>query len=120
MTEGLLQLNTVSGLGAQKLDWASLTTPAGTTHNGLPFGLGIDDDLSLHVEGNASIVFEGLLSVEGSFSLDQLDVSEQVLVDEVRAGAIRGAGIERRMGVVFHPELDRFGDVLAEGLGRNR
>ena len=82
-----MQLNSATGLNAQKLDWATLTTPAGTSHGGLPFGLAIDDELSLHVAGDATIEFEGLLTVSGSFSLDQLDVTEQPLVAEVGAGA---------------------------------
>ena len=81
-----MQLNSATGLGVQKLDWATLTTPAGTSHGGLPFGLAIDDELSLHVAGDATIEFEGLLTVSGSFSLDQLDVTD-TLVAEVGAGA---------------------------------
>src|SRR4029079_11476746 len=75
-----------TGVGASKLDWAALTSPAGATHAGLPFGLELDDALSLHVEGNATIEFEGLLTVEGSFSLDQLDVTDTALVAEVGSG----------------------------------
>src|SRR4029078_2240137 len=64
----------------------SLTfAPSG--HNGLPFGLDIDDALSLHVEGNAWMEFVGLLTVPGSFALDQLDVSDPDLTAVVGAGA---------------------------------
>src|SRR4029079_14905550 len=87
VTEGALQLNSVSGVGASKLDWATLTTPAGATHNGLPFGLDIGSDLSLHVEGQASIEFAGLLTVNGGFELDQLDVTDPDLTAVVGTGA---------------------------------
>ena len=90
VTDGLLQLNSATGLNVQKLDWATLTTPAGTSHGGLPFGLAIDDELSLHVAGDATIEFEGLLTVSGSFSLDQLDVT-----DSARR---RGRGRRDRLG----------------------
>ena len=35
VTDGALQLNSVSGVGATKLDWATLTTPTGASHNSL-------------------------------------------------------------------------------------
>src|SRR5205823_245656 len=86
VTEGALRLNSATGVGVAKLDWASLTyTPA--DHNGLPFGLNIGSALSLHVEGNASIEFAGLLTVTGSFSLDQLDVTDTDLTAVVGTGA---------------------------------
>src|SRR4029079_18429822 len=62
VTEGSLKLNSATGLGVAKLDCDSLTF-APFDHNGLPFGLDIDHALSLHVEGDASIEFEGLLTV---------------------------------------------------------
>src|SRR4029079_14250061 len=87
VTEGVLQLNSVTGVGAAKLDWATLTTPAGSTHNGLPFGLDIGGDLSLHVGGQGSIEFAGLLTVNGGFELDQLDVTDPDLTAVVGTGA---------------------------------
>src|SRR6185503_5240414 len=87
VTAGTLQLNSVTGVGASKLDWATLTTPAGASHNGLPFGLAIGSDLSLHVAGQASIEFAGLLTVQGGFELDQLDVIDPDLTAVVGSGA---------------------------------
>src|SRR6185437_10636342 len=92
VTDGQLQLNAATGVGATKLDWATLTVAASPStdpadHNGLPFGLNIAATRSLHVEGNASIEFEGLLTVTGSFSLDQLDVADADLTAVVGTGA---------------------------------
>ena len=63
VTEGRFKLNSTKGVGAAKLDWATLTSPVG--HNGLPFALDVADTLSLHVGGNASIEFNGRLTVTG-------------------------------------------------------
>ena len=45
------------------------------------------------MEGNASIEFAGLLTVTGSFALDQLDVTDRDLTAEVGDGRDR-AGVD--------------------------
>src|SRR5262249_59846002 len=92
VTDGQLQLNSAAGVGASKLNWATLTAASDPStdpaaHHGLPFGLNIGPALSLHVQGNAAITFTGLLTVSGSFALDQLDVTDDLLKAQVGAGA---------------------------------
>src|SRR5262245_42211201 len=81
VTEGQLQLNSATGVGVTKLDWATITAAE------LPVVLDIAAADSLHVEGNASIEFAGLLTVTGSFELDQVDIVDTDLREDVGACA---------------------------------
>ena len=77
MTNGRLKLNQ-KPVGQDKLDWAAITVDNNTA--GFGFALNVDADTSLEVSGDATIDFDGLLSVQGSFLLTQFDLTDDTIV----------------------------------------
>ena len=86
VTNGSLLLNQAP-VGQAKLDWS-----ADQTANGVPFALSTQtaptwQQLSLHVEGSASIEFAGLLTVAGTFVLDQFEITADSYGGVIAAGS---------------------------------
>src|SRR4029079_8061178 len=91
VTDGTLKLNQATGVGVSKLDWDSFTAATDVrtdpaVRHGLPFALDIDRTLDLHLSGNASIDLAGLLTIDGTFSLDKITLTG--------ADAIVGSGAQ--------------------------
>ena len=72
VSNGSLAINDATN--TTKVSWVNATTAYG-----LPFDLAtVDADVNLIVSGDASIEFDGLLTVEGSFTLTQQDIDPLV------------------------------------------
>ena len=96
--DGHLRFNQ-SSVGGSKLDWSTITASGNTA--GFNFEMGVDASTDFSISGNALIDVDGLLSVEGSFTLDQFDVTDDSII---------GAGAK---GIAF--QMSASSDIGASG-----
>src|SRR6185436_7610871 len=78
VTDGNLKLNSVTGVGVAKLDWATLTVASNPStdpadHNGLPFGLDIAQAVTFHLDGNVAFDLAGFVAVVAHFELSKYE-----------------------------------------------
>src|SRR5689334_4461559 len=70
VTNGVLRINQAP-VGQSRVNWSTVSGLPSSIH----FSSNLTNTVALHVEGNAAIDVVGLLTINGSFALDQFDAS---------------------------------------------